>query len=255
MSSPASRTGRPSHYRSGRPASADTPVSYTAQDNQLQDQAMHTFSIVPAEAPARDMSPYSVLNPDVEKYLADEFDILQFGKTAGLTWMVAYLSLHHFSLNPTIALKRMGCENADEALRSAAYACGFSGGLTRYSIVPLGIIAPIPQLRKYADVYETHVGEGASSFLHLLPDTERFAEYNLYEPQKTAARDPMRPWPNRRYDVTRFEQIYAGSGYTYEMLADGHRDMALRPVYLNLSNKDILLAYAYKDLSRPQSLA
>jgi hypothetical protein len=41
----------------------------------------------------------------------------------------------------------------------------------------------------------------------------------------------------------------SGLGYTHEMLAADHRDMALRPVRLNLSNEDILLAYAYRDLS------
>lgn len=192
------------------------------------------------------MGDYCALNAKAAAFLVDEFDILEFGKTFG--YVNAFISLHYLSLNPGVALKRIGCQNIDEVLQTWAYACGFSGGLIRHSVVPLGVITTLAGLRKYAQAFETHVGEGSSNYLHVLPDDSRFHEYNLYEPRETAT-DPMYPWPERRYDVTRFEQLFAGSGYTLEMLSAGHRDMNLRPVQLKLSNEDILLAYAYKDLS------
>jgi hypothetical protein len=207
---------------------------------------MHSFSVVSANSAATNMERFCVLNKSVGKYLAEEFDLLKFEGYVALG-QNQYISLHHLSLMPSLALKRMGCETADDLVRASAYACGFSG-VTRHCLVPLGILTPMSGLRKYAEAFEKYVGEGSSSYLHVLSDDTRFYGYNLFEPQESAT-DPMNPWPERRYDVTRFEQIYAGSGYTHEMLAAGHRDMALRPVRLNLSNEDILLAYVYQDLS------
>lgn len=207
---------------------------------------MHKFSVLPAETTTH-MACYSALNEKAATFLDDELDVREVGVSLGYS---TYVSLHHLSLNPGVALKRLGCENISEVLATWAYACGFSNGITRHSVIPLGFMTRYVQgLLKYHQAFETYAGNGSSSYLHLLPDVSRFHADDLREHRDGRSRYLLSE-RGIRYEVTRFEQIYAGAGYSLEMLSAKHRDMCLRPVQLNLSNDDILLAYAYKDLAQ-----
>lgn len=207
---------------------------------------MHTFSVLKDQNPSLKTVSYGLLNPKVQAYIAEEPDLLELGKTFGGI-NKQYLALSHLSLNPAVALKRMGCLNVDELRAATSYDCGFLGqGSSRNCLVPLGIVVNqgIPGLRKYDEAFKDGGRDGTlPHLLHLLPDGDRFDDRLLLGPDLEG--DGCR---NMRYDVNRFEQLYVGSGYTREMLvADGIR-MELYPVGLRLCNGDTLLAYAYREL-------
>jgi hypothetical protein len=214
---------------------------------------MQTFSIVKAPTPSAttavlaNKAMFGRLNPDICGYIAEEPDLIPLGRTLGGV-NKQYLALSHFSLNPAVALKRMGCLNVDELRTASQYECGFLGpGASRNCLVPLGVVVNqgIPGLRKYDEAFKDGGRDGTyPHVLHLLPDARRFDDRLLIGPDLEG--DGCMPV---QYSVNRFEQLYAGSGYTREMLATGDGRMELYPVGLNLSNGDMLLAYAYKDLA------
>jgi hypothetical protein len=207
---------------------------------------MQTFSIVRAPEPSANTAAFGRLNADICGFIAEEPDLLQLGRILGGI-NKQYLALSHFSLNPAVALKRMGCLNVDELRAAAQYDCGFLGpGSSRSCLVPLGIVVNegIPGLRKYDEAFKDGARDGIyPEHLHLLPDSKRFDDRLLIGPDLEG--DGCRPV---HYSVDRFEQLYVGAGYTREMLANGDGRMQLHPVGLSLSNGDTLLAYAYKDL-------
>jgi hypothetical protein len=193
------------------------------------------------------MASFGRLNPDICAYIAEEPDLLQLGRVFGGI-NKQYLALSHLSLNPAVALKRMGCLNVDELRAASQYDCGFLGpGSGRNCLVPLGVVVNqgIPGLRKYDEAFKDGGRDGTlPHVLHLLPDGSRFDDRLLIGPDLEG--DGCRPM---QYSIDRFEQLYVGSGYTREMLATGKGRMELHPAALSLSNGDTLLAYAYKDMS------
>jgi hypothetical protein len=99
----------------------------------------------------------------------------------------------------------------------------------------------LPGLLKYHDTFDNHAKDGCdSTFLHLIPDGERFHERVI------APFGPEQP-QLLEFEVDRFEQLYLGSGYTLEMLVADNAVMTLRPVGLKLSNGDTLVCYAYRE--------
>lgn len=208
---------------------------------------MKTFSIVKAPKPLANKASFGRLNPDVCAYIAEEPDLLQLGRVLGGI-SKQYLALSHLSLNPAVALKRMGCLNVDELRAASQYDCGFLGpGAVRNCLVPLGVLVNegLHGLRKYEGAFKDGGRDCAfPHLLHLLPDAIRFDSRLMIGPDLED--DGCRPL---QYSVNRFEQLYVGSGYTREMLAAGDGNMELYPAGLKLSNGDTLLAYAYKNLS------
>jgi hypothetical protein len=203
---------------------------------------MHTFKVQQQTAEqAFDTKAFCALNKDVGSFISEEVDLVELGRCLdGVNKQ--YLSLHHLSRHPGVGLKRMGCDNVDVLLQATGYLCGFLGGsVASYAVAPLGIVVNegVHGLRKYGEAFDTHAKDGSSSdVLHLLSDGERFFEDLLLgvNPDETGP----------QYAVTRFEQLFLGSGYTREMLAAGLEGSHLRPVGLKLSNGDTLLSYAYK---------
>ena len=202
---------------------------------------MHSFKILPKDPESDfDNSAFCFLNKNVGKVIAQDVDLMELGQHFdGVN--LHYLSLHHLSLNPGVALKRIGCNNTDPLLQISAYNCGFlTSGTPRYSLVPLGIVVNegVPGLKKYRAAFDAHAKNGArSEGLHLLTDGQRFAPEML---QNDFSDDG-----SLQYQPTRFEQLYLGSGYTREMLGEKLCPVTLQPVGLNLDNGDMLLAYAY----------
>ena len=203
---------------------------------------MHSFKILPKDTNNNfDSKAYCFLNKNVGKVIAEEVDLLELGQYFGGI-NKQYLSLNHLSLNPAVALKRFGCTNTDPLLQISAYPCGFlPEGILRYSLLPIGIVVNegIPGLHKYGEAVDAHGKNGiCSDALHLLSDGERFSPELL---QNDIA-DDGGPY----YHLTRFEQLYMGSGYTREMLGEQRCRVTVQPVGLNLDNGDMLLAYAYR---------
>lgn len=212
---------------------------------------MHSFSVTKDIKPSEHNAAFGHLNAGAQAYFAEELNLLELGRVFGGI-NKQYLGLSRFSLNPAVALKRMGCQNVDELLAAARYDCGFLGpGSSRYCIVPLGLVVNegVRGLQKYRDAYKKFTkDETLPDCLHLLPDYQRFDEDVLRLSTHVVSRDGEGDLP-LQYQVSRFEQLFAGSGYTREMLAAGDTYMELRPVGLNLTNGDTLLAYAYMDVS------
>lgn len=200
---------------------------------------MNRFIILQSSTPNPDVLPFGKLNPKVCHLLEGDLDILALGQVFGGV-NKQFLSLHHLSLNPLVALSRLGCTNTQELASASQYLCGFLG-VTRQFVLPLGIVVNggIPGLRKYDEAFERHARDGARpETLHLLPDGQRFAEENLFDDSEQSEIGIV-------CRVNRFEQLYLGSGCTREMLAGGDSDAVLSPVSLTLSNGDTLAAYAY----------
>lgn len=208
---------------------------------------MHTFSIQTNPNPSASIAAFGRLNPAICAYIADEPDLRLLGRILGGV-NKQYLALSHLSLNPAVALKRMGCLNVDALCAASEYDCGFLGpGSRRYCLVPLGIVVNqgISGLRKYDGAFEGGGRDGTRpELLHLLPDAVRFDDRLL--PGPDADGEGGAP---EQYPVNRFEQLFAGSGHTRDMLAAGAASMELRPVGLELCNGDTLLAYAYRDMA------
>lgn len=191
---------------------------------------------------------FAKLAPAVEDYITGECDLVALGKQLGGIGR-QFLSIHHLSLNPMIGLQRLGCINADILMRRSEYPCGFMRGAPpRSSLVPLGIVTTegVQGLLKYhAAVDACRMKRITSNVLHCLTDDQRFYEEVLQGPNpETASWGEIVP----QYNVSRFEQLFAGSGYTAQMLAAGDTYTELRPVMLALSNGDNLLAYAFKQI-------
>jgi hypothetical protein len=201
---------------------------------------MHTFTIQRhTAAPSINAHAFQALNAKLSDFIAQEVDLLELGRTFGGV-NNQYLSLGHLSLHPSVGLRRFGCTNVDELLEASGYLCGFMGdNAVRYALVPLGIVTTLSGLRKYGEAVDKHSRDGVSAeHLHVLSDGDRFYE------------DALQPGGPKEdglfYWVSRFEQLFLGSGHTREMLSQGTVSTQLCPVSLLLSNGDTLLAYAYK---------
>jgi hypothetical protein len=204
--------------------------------------SMHKFTIVKQSGSPAVNEGLGVLNPQLLEYLAGELDLVALSPVLGGI-NKQYLALRHLSLNPIVGLFRLGCENTSELEAATAYPCGFLGGMTRHCLVPLGVLVEsgLTGLHKYRDVFDNHAKDGCdSTFLHLVPDSERFQEHVL------APFGPEHP-QLLQFEVDRFEQLYLGSGYTRDMLVADNSVMTLRPVGLKLSNGDTLVCYAYQE--------
>lgn len=113
-------------------------------------------------------------------------------------------------------------------------------GAKRYALMPLGIVTSLSGLQKYGEAVDKHSKDGTSrEHLHVLPDGERFLAELLQ-----GAGSPENG--GRFYWLSRFEQLFLGSGHTREMLNQGCVSTYICPVSLLLSNGDTLLAYTYK---------
>lgn len=209
---------------------------------------MHTFKILKPPEASRKFVDFGFLNRDLSSYISEEPNLLELGRCFGGI-NKQYLSLHHLSLNPFAALRRLGCDDAVELHEVSSYTCGFLGdGLTRNSLVPLGVVVNdgIRGLRRYGEAFDKYAKYGRTSeYLHLLPDGERFTQEvltgsDLFVPCSEVDTEDL------CYSINRFEQLFVGSGCTRKMLADGEPFSVLRPVGLALDNGDTLLAYAYR---------
>jgi hypothetical protein len=200
---------------------------------------MHTFTILRATAQQADVgSAFQALNVDLSTFVVEELDLAAVSETFGGI-NNQYLALSHLSRHPAVGLRNLGCTNVDELMQASGYYCGFMGdNAIRYSLVPLGVVTSLPGLQKYGEAFDEHNKDGTTSqLLHLVPDSDRFIEDAMAAPELG-----LQP----SCQVTSYEQLYFGSGYTREMLAGGQMQMQLCPVWLSLSNGDRLLAYAYR---------
>lgn len=203
-------------------------------------ELMHTFTILRnAGTSSVDAQSFQALNQDLSGFIDEEVDLLALGQTLGGVNQ-QFLALDHLSLHPGVGLRRIGCTNVDELLQATGYHCGFMGDdAVRYGLAPLGIVTSLPGLQKYGPAFDKHCRDGTTSaHLHVVPDGERFHEAVLLS-DPAGDGGPV-------FKVSRFEQLFLGSGHTRKMLSQGLNSTQLAPVSLMLSNGDALLAYAYK---------
>lgn len=203
---------------------------------------MHAFTILrTAGQPDGAAAAFQALNVELSAFVAEELDLAALAETFGGI-NNQYLSLSHLSRHPAMGLRNLGCTNVDELLQASGYYCGFMGdNAIRYALVPLGVVTSLEGLRKYGEAFDEHHKDGTTSnLLHVVLDAHRFLEDVLSAPD--ASELGLKP----SCEVTHYEQLYLGSGYTREMLAQGKVCMELCPVWLSLSNGDRILAYAYK---------
>lgn len=200
---------------------------------------MHAFTILRTAGQQDGVAAaFQALNFNLSAFVAEEIDLAALTETFGGI-SNQYLSLSHLSRHPAVGLRNLGCTNVDELMQASGYYCGFMGdNAIRYSLVPLGVVTSLEGLRKYGEAFDEHNKDGTTSnLLHVVPDAHRFLEDVMSAPELQ-----LKP----SCQVTHYEQLYLGSGYTREMLAQGKVCMELCPVWLSLSNGDKMLAYAYK---------
>lgn len=197
---------------------------------------MHTFTVKKLDAGQSPEARFAFLNAKLGEYVQGAFDLAELrlsGEIQGEPML--YLGLSRFSLLPGRALKLAGCFNARELMQSCEYPCGMLGGYLRHAFVPLGIVTTLEGLDKYSDALATATS-GSDTALDVVADIERFDI-------------PMLEAHDLTFEVwlSRFERIYLGSGYTWQMLCKQPMDCCAvaEPVYLALSNGDRLVGFAF----------